>query len=142
MKIPESWLTVEGRPFAVYTFYDVENAPLYIGLSMSMSNRLRSHMYTQPWWSDVESIGLQFYAGYEDAVDAERREILEHLPKYNRARYKPRKRPDRGAHYGVPDHLLEAPMTPPPPPALSPPPARRKRSSTLTAEEWDWVHSV
>ena len=45
----------------VYRFYDADQRPLYIGISVAFEVRWDAHRLNAPWWANAEFVALSFY---------------------------------------------------------------------------------
>ena len=68
---------------AVYTFYDAEGKPLYIGASQWLDDRFDWHR-RRPYWKLIKKIGIRIYPDREQMRLAELALIFAKRPKYNR----------------------------------------------------------
>jgi len=68
---------------AVYTFYDEDGEPLYIGSSQWLDDRFDWHR-RRPYWSQTKRIGIRVYPDREQMRLAELALIFSKRPKYNR----------------------------------------------------------
>lgn len=73
-----------GR-YGVYVLRDSEGVILYIGQTQNLSNRLRSHRNTQPWWRRVRSIEWVACDGQNEARVTEKELIAHFHPAGNSA---------------------------------------------------------
>lgn len=67
----------------IYRFYSVADDPLYIGQSRDLSNRIRIHQASTPWFDDVDHITVQHVESVDIALEAERDAIQAEHPRYN-----------------------------------------------------------
>ncbi len=71
----------------VYTFYDEQRHPLYVGKSISIIDRIYYHEYSkdkrEPWMKNVVYIGLILCDSLNEMDIIEVLEIHKKLPKYN-----------------------------------------------------------
>lgn len=68
---------------ALYRMYDVEHTLLYVGVTLSLVDRVGSHQTGSAFWPDVRTITVEHYADRPTALKAEVSAIqLEH-PTYN-----------------------------------------------------------
>jgi predicted GIY-YIG superfamily endonuclease len=70
------------RRTCVYRFYDIDDALLYVGLSMNLEGRLAKHR-RRAWWPQVVRQEVEWFAGREAAKAAERAAIRAENPIHN-----------------------------------------------------------
>lgn len=68
----------------VYRLLTLEDGVLYIGSTKNIASRLASHARTQPWWPEVQRVGIQRFKTLDKAREAEAFSIGVHWPKHNR----------------------------------------------------------
>jgi len=68
----------------VYRCYDESNDLLYIGSSIVLHSRIRSHRRTTAWWSDVHHIEAERFATEREARAAEVVAIIRERPLHNK----------------------------------------------------------
>jgi len=76
---------VSERPGTVYRFFDSAGSLLYVGISVDLGGRLRSHSRIQPWWLEAATVKLAHFPDIEAARLEELRAIREERPRYNAA---------------------------------------------------------
>lgn len=81
-----------GGRSAVYRFYGQDRRALYIGVSTSLSERVKDHRLYSRWWPLAEFIAVSCYSTNEAAAEAEAAAIKAERPAFNRAGRKPRER--------------------------------------------------
>lgn len=74
---------LNGRPHALYRFFDRSDVLLYVGITIDIGARFKKHQAEKPWWIEVEHIGIEQHATRREALDAESRAILTEQPLYN-----------------------------------------------------------
>jgi hypothetical protein len=74
---------LNGRPHALYRFFDRSDVLLYVGITIDIGARFKKHQSDKPWWSEVEHIGIERHGTRREALDAESRAILTEEPLYN-----------------------------------------------------------
>ncbi|MFJ4473262.1 GIY-YIG nuclease family protein [Streptomyces sp. NPDC089424] len=68
---------------AVYRFYNAEDVLLYIGICDEPLKRWYNHAVDKPWWPDVARFGVTWFPSRDEALEAERKAILEEKPLHN-----------------------------------------------------------
>jgi hypothetical protein len=56
---------------AVYTFFDREDMPMYIGVTNDFGIRWRDHAASKPWWPEVFRMGVTWFDNREAALTYE-----------------------------------------------------------------------
>lgn len=74
---------LNGRPHALYRFFDRSDVLLYVGITIDIGARFKKHQAEKSWWAEVEHIGIEHYDTRREALDAESRAILTEQPLYN-----------------------------------------------------------
>jgi predicted GIY-YIG superfamily endonuclease len=74
---------VDSRPAVVYRFRDVQDALLYVGITVDLGNRLNGHAKEKPWWREAITVTLSHHPDIESAREEELRAIRTERPKYN-----------------------------------------------------------
>lgn len=69
----------------LYRHFDASGALLYVGISLSVLDRLTAHRASR-WHSDIAAVTLEHFPTREAALDAEAEAITNENPKYNIAR--------------------------------------------------------
>lgn len=77
---------IDLRLYVVYTYYDQNGTPLYVGCSRDFYNTHYLNLKRNSW--DIEYIGFVFMENEEEIQDAKRYFIEWRNPKYNKRRYK------------------------------------------------------
>ena len=67
----------------VYRFLDSQGAPLYIGCTYDLANRLTQHAQQREWFAEVAHIEADIYPDRASALAAERAAIKQHNPPHN-----------------------------------------------------------
>lgn len=73
------------EPTDVYVLRDRAGDVLYVGISLSLAQRMGAHR-TNGWWDDVASIDVDHLPSRETAATCERALIALHAPPLNRNR--------------------------------------------------------
>lgn len=68
---------------ALYRFFDRHDDLLYVGISIAPLHRWTQHKADKPWIEDVASTSIEWYATRAEALEAERRAIIEERPRHN-----------------------------------------------------------
>lgn len=71
------------RRNVVYRCYDNCGRLLYIGVSSNITERLKQHRRSSPWWSEVDRTVMKVFARRLDAMRAERLAIKAERPAKN-----------------------------------------------------------
>jgi hypothetical protein len=71
-------------PCVVYRLYDKNGGLLYIGSSINLSQRLRSHQRYEKWGAEIASVRVQPYPNQSKARDEEKAQIWLLNPLHNR----------------------------------------------------------
>lgn len=74
---------LNGRPHALYRFYDRSDVLLYVGITMDLPKRLKAHRKEKPWWLEISSITVEPHESRAAALDAEAEAIRSEKPLYN-----------------------------------------------------------
>lgn len=69
---------------ALYRQYNEAGELLYVGISLNYANRLRDHYKGSAWFTDVETITLEWHDTRDEALKAERNAIIEEKPTCNK----------------------------------------------------------
>lgn len=70
-------------PTALYRLFGASKLLLYIGVSGSLSLRMRQHAADKPWWPEVRLKTLTWYASRDEALEAEAAAIRAERPVHN-----------------------------------------------------------
>lgn len=70
-------------PTALYSYYDADDRPLYIGISGSLRGRERSHLRSSSWMDFVARSTVQRFPSRKEAEAAEREAIKSERPLFN-----------------------------------------------------------
>ncbi|MCW2901782.1 MAG: hypothetical protein JWO67_4047 [Streptosporangiaceae bacterium] len=73
----------EAVPTALYSYYDADDQPLYIGISGSLRGRERSHLKSSSWMDFVARSSVQRFPSREEAEASEREAIKAERPLFN-----------------------------------------------------------
>lgn len=74
----------EGRPAVLYRHFAANGSLLYVGVSLSIAQRIMGHRNSSCWWCDVARIDLEHYPSRAEALEAEREAIFKESPMFNR----------------------------------------------------------
>lgn len=75
---------VEGdEPAALYRFYDVDGALLYVGITVNLARRWEDHAAEKAWWPRVARKTVVLYGSRKDALAAEAGAIIAEVPIHN-----------------------------------------------------------
>lgn len=74
---------MEDKIHALYRFFGHDDSLLYIGITMSPSQRWAKHADGKPWWTDVGRIIVEQHPNREAVLAAERAAIVAERPRYN-----------------------------------------------------------
>lgn len=66
-----------------YRYYDIDDALLYVGVSLNAVYRLAQHRQDKSWFSDIKTVKLETHDTRTAALDTEREVIRRESPKYN-----------------------------------------------------------
>lgn len=69
-------------PHFVYEFYDRDGDPVYVGCTMQLADRLRSHQASE-MWREVAEVHSKLYLDRDEARGVETRLIRELQPRWN-----------------------------------------------------------
>lgn len=72
-----------SRPHFVYRCYDANDALLYVGCSVAPVVRVRGHIETAWWGSEVERVRHTVFPSRDKALEIERRAIYTERPRCN-----------------------------------------------------------
>lgn len=67
----------------LYRHYGDNDALLYVGISLNVGLRLKTHETGSVWFNEVKKITIEHYASREDVMRAETEAIINEKPKYN-----------------------------------------------------------
>ncbi|MFB6392603.1 GIY-YIG nuclease family protein [Polymorphospora lycopeni] len=82
-RITRAAAELPGKPHALYRFYDRTDVLLYVGITMDLPGRMRTHKREKPWWSDVDHIAVEHYTTRNAALEAEAEAIRAEKPIHN-----------------------------------------------------------
>jgi predicted GIY-YIG superfamily endonuclease len=74
---------MNGRPHALYRFYDDTRTLLYVGITHDPGSRWPKHMRDKPWWAQVTHIDLESFPDRPSVLAAEESAIHDERPLYN-----------------------------------------------------------
>jgi hypothetical protein len=84
--VEPNWWQIRGRSY-VYFHLDRDGNTVYIGKSTSgLTDRLRQHSKTSPWFPGIESVLVDEWPTAQDAREVEARLIRRFRPLFNRDR--------------------------------------------------------
>lgn len=75
------------RQYVVYTYYDQQRRPLYIGASKDFYNAHYLNSQRLSFWDEVEFVGFYFFECEEDIKEARKYFIKIRNPLYNKHKY-------------------------------------------------------
>lgn len=67
----------------LYRHYDKDGTLLYVGVSGNPDKRLKQHRYASRWSELIEKMEIQKFASLKDALEAEKKAIIDERPLYN-----------------------------------------------------------
>lgn len=70
-------------PTDIYRLYDADDLLLYVGVSLTVAQRLGSHRQTKAWWGDVVRITVEHAATRTEALELEADLIRDLKPLHN-----------------------------------------------------------
>jgi hypothetical protein len=68
---------------AVYRFFNVPGALLYVGISANPKVRFGQHSHNKGWWPEVARWQVEWFASKADAEAEEARAIVDEMPAFN-----------------------------------------------------------
>lgn len=68
----------------LYRHFDKDGALLYVGISMTITNRTRAHCFNAPWFRDVRNISVEWHPSRLAAEEAEKLAIRTENPRFNK----------------------------------------------------------
>lgn len=74
---------LRNQSHVLYRMYGPDRRLLYIGLTTNLEDRLADHRSMKRWWREVATIELEHFSTRPEAVEAERRAIIDEVPEYN-----------------------------------------------------------
>ncbi len=74
---------VATEPHYLYRFFGAGGTLLYIGITVSIPERVKKHSVDKPWWDGVANIAKENYPNRAAALEAEQRAIIAEHPLYN-----------------------------------------------------------
>lgn len=72
----------------LYRHFNSKGALMYVGISMSVAQRLAQHKLNSAWFDDIANITIAHFATREQAVEAEAEAIRSERPAFNTAHNK------------------------------------------------------
>lgn len=69
---------------ALYRHYDEAGGLLYVGIASNPVARTQQHSIHAPWYKDVDTIKIEWFASREEALEAELEAQHKERPKHNR----------------------------------------------------------
>lgn len=69
-------------PHFVYEFYDRDGDPVYVGVTVNLADRLRTHQASE-MWREVAEVRSALYPDRRSGQDAEAHAIRELQPRWN-----------------------------------------------------------
>lgn len=82
-RVSAASMALGSRPHALYRFFDRTDALLYVGITMDLGARLKSHRREKPWWLDIHHITVEHFATRAEALAAEAKAIRAEGPLHN-----------------------------------------------------------
>jgi hypothetical protein len=79
----------KARRTALYRHFDAEGRLLYIGISVSVLNRLKEHHRGSHWSDNIRRVEVEYFSCQAEAAGAERDAILAEKPLHNIAHTDP-----------------------------------------------------
>lgn len=67
----------------LYRHFNADGELLYVGISMTVLIRTRSHSYNSTWFNEVRRIEIEPFPSLVSALEAERSAIRDEKPKHN-----------------------------------------------------------
>ena len=74
----------------LYRQFDKNDNLLYVGVSLSVIQRLSQHKTCSPWYHKIAKITVETFNSRKEVLAAEKKAILEEHPRYNKYRPKPK----------------------------------------------------
>jgi len=74
------------RSHCVYRHYDAEDQLLYVGRSVNLHSRTKTHGRNSHWWLEVVKITVEHYDTLAEAERAEGNAIFHEKPLHNKMR--------------------------------------------------------
>jgi hypothetical protein len=74
---------IKTEQHVVYRMFDTAGCLLYVGISLTVLQRMGQHKAGKIWWGDIARIDLTHYSDHETARAAERIAIRDEGPLYN-----------------------------------------------------------
>lgn len=68
---------------SVYRLFDCDGRLLYVGISMTLAQRIGQHQDAKPWWGDVHTIQHESFKTRAEALAAEATAIRDEKPAHN-----------------------------------------------------------
>lgn len=78
-----------ARKCALYRHFDNEGNLLYVGISLSLVNRLMAHRSGSGWYAQIARVEVEWFDAQREAEEAERVAIHREGPVHNRQRRAP-----------------------------------------------------
>jgi predicted GIY-YIG superfamily endonuclease len=75
---------------SLYRHFDKSGALLYVGMTIGLQGRLKTHARKAPWFNEVQNITVERFETRDQAITAEREAVRKECPKYNVVRFIPR----------------------------------------------------
>jgi hypothetical protein len=76
-------LLVKQPPVYLYSVLDAEGQYLYVGISLSVAQRMCEHRHNAKWWGEQTNIKTEAYPNRASAIAAEKDAIAKFKPRYN-----------------------------------------------------------
>lgn len=71
------------EPHVLYRFFDAAGLLLYIGMTVSLPQRMAQHGVEKPWWAEVASVTVEHFPDRASVHQAEKAAIVVERPRYN-----------------------------------------------------------
>lgn len=68
---------------ALYRFFDVDGALLYVGITKNFGQRWVTHAKKKPWWPEAQRHTAEWFNTRREAEAAEKQAVVSEGPKYN-----------------------------------------------------------
>jgi predicted DNA-binding transcriptional regulator AlpA/predicted GIY-YIG superfamily endonuclease len=91
---PETVVEDPSGCTALYRHFDKHGDLLYVGISLNAAARLSQHR-NKPWFAQIANVTVEKFATREEALAAEKRAIMDELPRFNVAMAADRERRER-----------------------------------------------
>ena len=72
-----------AKPTHLYRHFSKDGELLYVGVSLSTLQRLGQHASNSEWYARIARVDIEQFPSREEALEAERRAIMDERPKHN-----------------------------------------------------------